>query len=82
MITFPLAGHAASILSQCAEDIVTAFVLDPDADLNLTCLEAMRPEFVLPDAVLPTPPEPLAVSETGQSTGLSVAGTDHGIYGG
>ena len=59
MITFPLTGHAASILSECAEDIVNAFVLDPAADLNLTCLEAMRPEFVLPDAELPTPPEPL-----------------------
>lgn len=59
MITFPLQGHAATILSQCAEDIVSAYVLNPDTALNLSCLEAMRPDYVLPDAELPALPEPL-----------------------
>lgn len=56
LVTFPQSGHGATMDSQCAMDITSAFFMYPDAELNVSCIETLRPVFVLPDDELPAPP--------------------------
>jgi pimeloyl-ACP methyl ester carboxylesterase len=45
---FPEAGHAALVFSQCAKDIGLAFVERPGEPLSTSCIETLKPRFVLP----------------------------------
>lgn len=56
MVTYPMSVHGASVQSQCAKDITYAFFMYPDEELNLNCVETMKPTFVLPDEALPEAP--------------------------
>lgn len=56
LVTFPQSKHGATMESQCAMDITNAFFMYPEAELNTTCIETLRPVFVLPDDELPPPP--------------------------
>lgn len=53
MVTFPLSPHGASVQSECGKGITRAFFNDPQAELDLTCIEEMRPIFVLNGNDLP-----------------------------
>ena len=44
-VPFPEAGHAVIQFSQCARDVAIGFLEDPDAPVNATCTEALKPEF-------------------------------------
>ncbi len=48
VLGFPEAGHGALIFSQCARDIGLAFVEQPQSDLAISCIEGLRPQWVLP----------------------------------
>jgi pimeloyl-ACP methyl ester carboxylesterase len=49
----PEAGHGTIIYQQCSKDIATAFVNDPSAELDVSCIDDIQPTFVLPDDPLP-----------------------------
>jgi pimeloyl-ACP methyl ester carboxylesterase len=53
MVTVPMAGHGATGKSKCAADIAATFFLYPEAELDISCIEAFRPVFVLPGDTLP-----------------------------
>ena len=53
MVTFPNLGHGATRKTPCSRDITNAFCMYPEAELNLGCVETLRPRFVLPDDELP-----------------------------
>lgn len=53
MVTVPMAGHGATGKSKCAADIASTFFLYPEAELDISCIEAFRPVFVLPGDALP-----------------------------
>jgi pimeloyl-ACP methyl ester carboxylesterase len=53
VIIYPNSGHGASLYSRCGLDINAKFILDPEAPLDLSCVDDLVPEFVLPDAPLP-----------------------------
>lgn len=48
-IIFPNAGHGASLFSDCGRDINAKFILDPAAELDLSCVNGLLPKFVMPD---------------------------------
>lgn len=49
-VLVPQQGHEVwSSVLNCAGQIATAFVLDPGQELDLSCLDARRPHWVLPD---------------------------------
>ena len=54
MITFPNLGHGATRKSACSRDITNAFFMYPEREFNDSCVESLRPVFVLPDDPLPT----------------------------
>lgn len=49
---FPEAGHGVLIFSACATDIGVAFIADPEAVPDTSCIAGLKPRFVLPDAPL------------------------------
>lgn len=53
VVIFPNAGHGASLYSDCGMDMNVKFILDPGAELDTACVEALTPRFVLPDTPLP-----------------------------
>ncbi len=48
-IVFPNSGHGASLFSDCGRDINAKFILDPTAEIDISCVEKLRPKFVMPD---------------------------------
>ena len=48
LATFPESGHGTFQFSQCARDVGAAFLIQPDAILDTSCTDGLRPEFVLP----------------------------------
>jgi pimeloyl-ACP methyl ester carboxylesterase len=54
MVTFPNLGHGATRKTACSRDITNAFFMYPEAELNLACIETLRPVFVLPEDELPS----------------------------
>jgi hypothetical protein len=55
MITFPMSVHGASVQSSCARDVTLAFFTYPEEQLNLACIDTLRPDFALPGDALPSP---------------------------
>ncbi|WP_111405645.1 alpha/beta fold hydrolase [Meridianimarinicoccus zhengii] len=53
VVIYPNSGHGASLYSKCGRDINAKFILDPGAELDLSCVETLTPQFELPDATLP-----------------------------
>jgi pimeloyl-ACP methyl ester carboxylesterase len=53
ILTVPMAGHGTTGESKCAQDMAHTFFLYPDAELDISCVEAFRPVFVLPGDALP-----------------------------
>lgn len=49
----PEAGHGSIMYQPCAQDIATAFVNDPAASLDTSCIDEILPPFVLSDDPLP-----------------------------
>ncbi len=50
-VLVPQEGHEVwSNAGDCVGQIATAFVQDPDADLDLSCLDTRKPKWALPDA--------------------------------
>lgn len=49
----PEAGHGTIMYQPCAQDIATAFVNDPAAPLDASCIDDILPDFVLPGDPLP-----------------------------
>ncbi len=45
----PEAGHGTIAYQPCASDISVAFLNDPTADLDTTCIATLTPKFILPD---------------------------------
>jgi pimeloyl-ACP methyl ester carboxylesterase len=48
IVGFPEAGHGAILFSKGAKDVGLAFIDRPEAPVNATCTEALKPVFVLP----------------------------------
>lgn len=48
LVIFPFAHHGASAISDCGKVVTRAFFDDPQAELDLSCVEATRPIFSLP----------------------------------
>lgn len=55
-VLFPGSGHGAVRYTDCARDIANAFVMYPEAKFDRSCVEKLRPVFVLPDEKLPEIP--------------------------
>lgn len=55
-VLFPGSGHGAVRYSGCARDIANAFVMYPEAEFDRSCVEELRPVFVLPGDDLPQVP--------------------------
>ncbi|OSQ42685.1 hypothetical protein MGEO_20335 [Marivita geojedonensis] len=53
MVTFPNSNHGATRETQCARDITSAFFMYPEEELNLDCVDGLRPVFVIPGDELP-----------------------------
>jgi len=53
LVVFPYAPHAASVKSDCGKPLAKAYFDDPEAEIDLTCVEETQPIFVLPDETLP-----------------------------
>lgn len=49
LLILPNSGHGASLYSACGRDINAKFILDPAADLDFSCADALLPRFVMPD---------------------------------
>jgi len=67
LVEVPGAGHDGEMVSGCVQGIVTAFVEDPSAELDISCVEA------IPPLVFDVPSEPDAVvlvSWTNEGLGL------------
>jgi pimeloyl-ACP methyl ester carboxylesterase len=48
-VLVPQAGHEIwAFAGDCTGQIATAFVQDPDAELDLSCLDARQPQWALP----------------------------------
>jgi len=47
-VTYPFAHHGASAITDCGKVVTKAFFDDPQAELDLSCVEDIRPVFVLP----------------------------------
>lgn len=45
----PETGHGALAFSQCARDIGAAFLENPGAEIDMSCVAALTPSFILPD---------------------------------
>ena len=55
-IEFPSSGHSVNSDNPCAIQITTAFLDDPNTELDLSCLkERPAPTFVLPDEIIISP---------------------------
>ena len=48
LVEFPASGHGVIIFSDCAKDVVTAFMMQPGAELATGCTADLAPDFVLP----------------------------------
>jgi hypothetical protein len=48
MITVPLTDHGVARYSKCAKDIAHTFFLNPELDLDTSCINQFAPIFVLP----------------------------------
>ena len=49
----PEAGHGTILYQPCANDISVAFINDPTAELDVSCIDDIRIDFVMPDDPLP-----------------------------
>ena len=49
-VVFPETGHGALAFSDCAQDLGVAFVENPEAALDTSCVAGLKPVFVLPPA--------------------------------
>lgn len=49
LVFFPESGHGTLAVSQCAKDIGTAFLENPEAPFDASCAQALVPAFLLPD---------------------------------
>jgi pimeloyl-ACP methyl ester carboxylesterase len=49
----PEAGHGTIAYQACPSDISVAFLNDPSAELDTSCIEKLQPKFVAPDDPLP-----------------------------
>ncbi|MGI3169914.1 alpha/beta hydrolase [Pseudooceanicola sp. C21-150M6] len=47
-VLFPEAGHAVIQFSKCAQDVALGFIEDPDAPVNVACVESLKPKFYVP----------------------------------
>lgn len=47
-IVFPETGHGALAFSACAQDLGVAFIENPTAQLDTSCVAALAPRFVMP----------------------------------
>ncbi|WP_135506619.1 alpha/beta fold hydrolase [Roseovarius aestuariivivens] len=53
LVEIPMASHVPGLFTECGQSLVHAFILSPDVEPNLACVEAARPTFVMPDDELP-----------------------------
>jgi pimeloyl-ACP methyl ester carboxylesterase len=53
LVIVPMTDHGATRYSKCAKDIANTFFLSPEVELQTSCVDAFRAQFVLPDAALP-----------------------------
>jgi pimeloyl-ACP methyl ester carboxylesterase len=53
LVIVPMTEHGSTRYSKCAKDIANTFFLNPEVDLQTSCVDAFRVRFVLPDATLP-----------------------------
>lgn len=58
MLTFPRLTHGATIQSHCSLDLTYNFIMYPERDLNLACLNQLRTPFVGLDDPLPELSDP------------------------
>ncbi|MCC0044902.1 MAG: alpha/beta hydrolase [Brucellaceae bacterium] len=49
----PEAGHGSILYQPCANDISVAFINDPSAELDTSCIADIKIDFVMPDDPLP-----------------------------
>jgi pimeloyl-ACP methyl ester carboxylesterase len=47
-IVFPRSGHGVIIFSQCAKDVTAAFIDAPTEPVDVTCVDALRPNYYIP----------------------------------
>ena len=52
LVIVPQKGHDVWIrASNCTCQIASSFIVDPEQELDLTCLDARRPQWAMPDEV-------------------------------
>jgi hypothetical protein len=52
LVLVPESGHGTIRFSQCAKDITAAYLEDPGADLDTSCVEDLRLPVMLPDGTM------------------------------
>ncbi len=65
-VLFPMAGHGAILYSDCAAGIANAFIADPRAIPDESCVATLRPQWAMPDDPLPAP-EALTPEDAGNA---------------
>ena len=53
LVIVPMTEHGSTRYSKCAKDIANTFFLNPEGELQTSCVDTFRVHFVLPDAALP-----------------------------
>ena len=51
-IVFPEAGHGALLFSKCARDVGEAFLENPEAEIDTSCVADLRLPYLMPDGTL------------------------------
>ena len=54
MVTYPQSPHGASVQTACAQGVTAAFFDDPRGEMDLACVDALRPAFAQPNDALPS----------------------------
>jgi pimeloyl-ACP methyl ester carboxylesterase len=47
-VEFPASGHGVIVFSDCAKDVASSFISQPDGELATGCTADLAPDFVLP----------------------------------
>jgi pimeloyl-ACP methyl ester carboxylesterase len=49
LVEFPASGHGVIVFSDCAKDVASSFISQPDGELATGCTADLAPDFVLPN---------------------------------
>ena len=48
-VFLPMSGHITLKFSECARDLAKSFLMEPELELNVDCVQGLKPNFRLPN---------------------------------